>query len=62
MAREAVVLAVAGVQQRMAVGAVAVGGSLVAGAQQWLGLMVVPLHDAPRRMRLQVCAVGLASM
>jgi len=37
--REAVVLAVAGVQPRMTVAAVALGGSLVAGAQQWLGVV-----------------------
>lgn len=39
MLREAVVLAVADVQPRMAVSAVALGGALVAGAQQWLGVV-----------------------
>eukprot|EP00983_Pelagomonas_calceolata_P093437 1157777-Pelagomonas_calceolata.AAC.5 len=39
VSREAVVLAVADVQPRMSMAAVALGGSLVAGAQQWLGVV-----------------------
>lgn len=51
-------LAVAGAQQRMGVAAVALGGALVAGEAQWLGLLVAPLRDAPTRLRLQV-SVGI---
>jgi len=52
VSREAVVLAVADVQPRMSMAAVALGGSLVAGAQQWLGVAVIPCQDTPSHLRL----------
>jgi hypothetical protein len=54
IASEVVVAAVAPAAPRLAAAPVAPGGRLRCGEPQWLGLLLAPLHGAPRRARLRL--------
>lgn len=56
--QETVVLNVHSCRQRLAVSATALRGTLVAGQPQWLGIAVLPLHDALHEACIHV---GMAS-
>ena len=56
---EAVLLHVHSVQPRLAVGAVALQGSLLGGHAQWLGLVLQPRHDALHQLLVFLKAAAL---
>jgi hypothetical protein len=55
---EAVLLRVTGCEPRLGLSAAAVGGTLIAGLAQWVGLVVRPMHDTLRNPVLHVAPVG----